>query len=1169
MRTEWAWLAIICLCVPMWGLGQARAQDPGAPSRATQAEPVEEVQPSGFYLRNEKGELVYVPDITYEQFERMLKAQRNLENPERPAVVMTDMAIEGEVTGDRLELRAVLTLQGQSRDDQPAGTWLPVPLAFANGVLQKEPGFTGPGGHFLTFDSLADGYVCWLQLMGDVTHQVTLPLALPIERSGDESRVTLKAPMPLASSVRITIPAASAEGVLRAAAANGQPMSFTALPDGRSELSARGVRGDSVLVWRTANAPPVTVDSRLDVLGAVTVTADEMLQEVSSMGQFQVRGFAGALETFRIRLPAGMRLRETPEPGYQVRLVPPEQRVPPEEGTEATSQVVEIRLDRPASGEVSVRLTADVPTVAGDPTPSETVSQLIDQAMPFEPARYEFLGAVRHRGHIDFVIRGDWALESQDDPAFPRVDPGPSQIGAPPIAARFGYHDQEHALSVVLRQKAARIAVEPTYHVYVDARQARLVAELDCRASGSKAVPLAMRLPFWTVEAVRFVDFDSGAPVELAETNPLIVPIPVAAQVAGRFTLLLEARQDLTASVVSGTMPLRIVLPLLEATNPARANVTVSPATVVVAAADNILLTPRPQQLKALSSLAGSEFAGDSSDAASSTPANLPENAVRDLARAAAVQFRYRDRGSSEQAVFVGDVKIQPQAITVSFASISTLSRAAIHVEQQFSYVVQHEATQTLQFTLPPVLATDAGRGWRVFLDEQPLIPNIEPAAGAEAPRAWVRLPQPMLGQFTLRVQFASRQMPALNTDAATRTAIPLLIPATRNGSNTTLGANTLTVVRDGPMHVEASGDAWIVESSESGAGKVVLAATRETPEAMLLVSLKPGNPGGTTVLRQVWIQSWLTDATRRDRAVFRFTTSEPQLRVVLPRDAEHDVHVIECLLDGRQVAVEAPDEHGELTLGVPNTNDAGASEHVLEVWYFVQPGLDVASSTALQAAALQAQDRVERTYWQVLLPRGDIAVCSDDQVAAECRWQWDRIGWRRQPVLDQDALEQWIGGTREDPVPEGMNRYLFTTPGAMDRLELTIVSRTSILLAFSGVALAIGLAMIYVPLLRHPAWLFPAGIATITTGLLVPDWAILFAQAAVGGILLTILASAIRQWMGRTRWGLNAVHGRTQFSDSKIRKSEASGPRMEGSSRHSVTDDATSVPVSAADSKP
>ena len=55
----------------------------------------------------------------------------------------------------------------------------------------------------------------------------------------------------------------------------------------------------------------------------------------------------------------------------------------------AMEQTIQKSFERAtASGEVSVRLTADVPTVAGAPTPSVTVSQLIDQAMPFEPARH-------------------------------------------------------------------------------------------------------------------------------------------------------------------------------------------------------------------------------------------------------------------------------------------------------------------------------------------------------------------------------------------------------------------------------------------------------------------------------------------------------------------------------------------------------------------------------------------------------------------------------------------------------------------------------------------------------------------------------------------------------------------------------------------------------------
>ena len=93
---------------------------------------------------------------------------------------------------------------------------------------------------------------------------------------------------------------------------------------------------------------------------------------------------------------------------------------------------------------------------------------------------------------------------------------------------------------------------------------------------------------------------------------------------------------------------------------------------------------------------------------------------------------------------------------------------------------------------------------------------------------------------------------------------------------------------------------------------------------------------------------------------------------------------------------------------------------------------------------------------------------------------------------------------------PEGMNRYLFTTPGIMSQLELTVISRSLVLLVVSGITLTIGLALLYFPTLRHPAWLFAAGLVTATAGSLAPDWAILFAQAAVGGVLLTILAVVV-----------------------------------------------------------
>jgi len=75
--------------------------------------------------------------------------------------------------------------------------------------------FDGPGEHFLTFDSAQDGYVCWLQMNGDAVHKVTLHLLVPVDQVGDESRLALSVPTPLASALKLQVPEKTAEGIVR------------------------------------------------------------------------------------------------------------------------------------------------------------------------------------------------------------------------------------------------------------------------------------------------------------------------------------------------------------------------------------------------------------------------------------------------------------------------------------------------------------------------------------------------------------------------------------------------------------------------------------------------------------------------------------------------------------------------------------------------------------------------------------------------------------------------------------------------------------------------------------------------------------------------------------------------------------------------------------------
>jgi hypothetical protein len=176
------------------------------------------------------------------------------------------------------------------------------------------------------------------------------------------------------------------------------------------------------------------------------------------------------------------------------------------------------------------------------------------------------------------------------------------------------------------------------------------------------------------------------------------------------------------------------------------------------------------------------------------------------------------------------------------------------------------------------------------------------------------------------------------------------------------------------------------------------------------------------------------------------------------------------------------------------------------------------------------------------------VLVRGDSQFTPEQAWSWRQFGWQRQPLREQQDLEDWIGASRQDPIPTATNRYVFTSFGVPRRLEIVTFARSWVLLIASGVTLAAGLLLIYVPVLRHPACLLTVGVVLLGLGLVRPELSVVVAQAAVLGIVLVIVARLLRQAVSRGDAGEPAVHGRSQYADSKT--TEVQYPRGEGSSR-------------------
>src|SRR6185295_4587936 len=124
---------------------------------------IRKVGPDTYYLHDAKGNLILVPDLKFEDFERLMQLDRKLAQPNQPPQYsMQQVLVTGRVEKRRAELDAQFTIL--VRDD----AWLRIPLGFPEAVLREPLKYTGPGELFVDYDD-PEGYVAWLRAGKDKT----------------------------------------------------------------------------------------------------------------------------------------------------------------------------------------------------------------------------------------------------------------------------------------------------------------------------------------------------------------------------------------------------------------------------------------------------------------------------------------------------------------------------------------------------------------------------------------------------------------------------------------------------------------------------------------------------------------------------------------------------------------------------------------------------------------------------------------------------------------------------------------------------------------------------------------------------------------------------------------------------------------------------------------
>ncbi|MEX2176965.1 MAG: hypothetical protein WD872_21565 [Pirellulaceae bacterium] len=1064
---------------------QAGETDPADPAAREAGPPAVEASSLDTYLlRDGKGNLVPVLDLPFEEFERLLRIKRGLAPPLPPAYSLDALSVTGTVEKGIADLQVSATIR--VRD---AG-WVRVPLEFGKAILRQPARYEGPGEHLLAHEA-SGGYIAWLQGTDAKPHVVSLQVSVPVAQEGGGRRLALNFPTGNESSLRLVVPDARAEGTI----VGGEGIvSSSPKGEGRSELTVLGPSGELQLAWQKGREPAAPGPSPLESTGEILVKI-EGENRISSDARLRIRSFAGTLESFRVRLPPGMELIPTPTAGYAVSVVSPSTPRPNQGG--AATQVVEVKFDRPAAGIAEVRILTALAAAAVGST-------------QFEPARFEVLGAVRQRGTIDFVTEGEWLLQWKEDGAARRLDIPPDPASAR-LVARYEYTRQPCRLQMSVSTRPSRIGVEPTHVLYVEARQVRLESTLKYRLRGARTEKLAFDLGQWHLDRLSPSDLFEIVPPEEDRGGLHEIPFRAGATIPSELELKLEAHLPLDAAQES-----------LSFTIPRPLGDVVTPATVMVVPADNVELTPQSQNIVGLSL--------DPSPVTVRIPSRQQPPLI------------YRELNSDQPATFAADRRVRTQWTTVGARAAITLEKQQVQVEQRLDYRIAYEPRRSFELLVPRgVLLAGTLQVWQGAELLTPT-PVADAPAPADTSRFQIQTSVEQIGLCQLVVKYAI-PLPKYDRQKQNILTLPLVVPADELHQQV------------GGQQVEfASSEGWQLEPDPSGSDEFSRATpiagqkqayswSRATPTSRWTLSPSEAGSAANVAVSKVWIQTWLHAGVRQDRAVFRLTTDQDQIRVSLPRAPL--AGSVQAAVNG-QSAVAVPREPAALVVFLPHP--ARGQECVVEVWYSLEEDLSAAGglTSALRPAALHEASPPRRLFWQLCLPEKQHLVVAPDDLVAEMTWRTRQWFAGRQPVLRQEELESWIGASRQDPLPRGMNEYLYSSLGQSPTLRFVSAGRRELLAIGSGIVLAIGLLLIHVRWARRPEVLLAIGVATGAVALALPEAALLFSQAAVLGLAVA-LAAAAWLWLsgGRLAWGTPARQAPAALP-LEVRSTEAPVARLE-----------------------
>ena len=1103
---------------------------------------IREAKTEIFHLKDAEGNLVKVANLSLEEFERLYKLRRQLlGNKAPPEFVVEEVLYTGQTTRTHatLDVRMKIRLVAEQTNVE----WIRVPVGFSSTILQDRATHTGPGDFFVTLDPL-DGYVCWIKAQSKSAHTVILKLIAPLQSAGDETRLVVSGPLARSRFQKFRVATAKAEVVDTELSVTTQSTAA-----GTTDLTFDFSGGELQLAWlsgdRMAQQPAVQLLAATTT--RVTIKSPE---QITAQSELTISATGGEIKSFEVRLPPGMQMLDLPQQDYRITTLPVD---PADKSPSKGSQRL---LVVPTVPGVNAKLSLE--TIYRPNTNQEQKPVKEKPVAATEFSGFEVVGAVKQSGSIDVVVEGNWSLQWEHSGDVRRVDdrPGPQQT-----EARFEFFSNQYSIRAAVRPEKTRLRIEPRYVVGVSSDELRLDVSLAGQLRGGRQISLFLDLPGWTVDQVvsRPVELLDSESVEVDASGKMRIPLALVPEAtSGQFELQILARRsvDLEKELAFSVPKPAVEEPL------GAAIMTLLPATVVVSPQDNIVLAPQTEQIRGL------------------IQDTVPEDTTNwNLPRSQREPLFYRERGDEPAPLFVADSEIRSGTVVVAARGKVMLDSSTATVEQSLAYVVDYEPVSQVLIEVPKEVASYSG--FQVWMQNEPadsagdnvppagnrqllpwkLEPDIKPVASTEEEASSssrvvisVSLPQQRIGSFRLALRYPYG-LGKLDYDESTLVQIPLAV--VHQVAGMTFDGHLLEVSSTTDLDVEPVGETWLgsprLVDSENQLVRLEVSTGTPAQQLPMSVLLRKRSQQSLVVVRQAWLQTYLTALGQRHRAVFRLTTNESLLQLVFPESVSLDSGNIRVAINHQPVPLDDLVISAGRKLSLAVGQEPEQRDFVLEVWYWSHRRSAGMGQLTVEMPQLENARRMERFFWHLITPASEHLVNAPAMMTAEQQWMWKNGGWGRRPNLRQQDLENWIGATTQDPVPTKTNQYLYTSIGPVIDLQIRTLGRATILLVVSGATLLIGLLLIYLPVFRHPVSLLCVGLVLLFGALLAPESILLVSQAATLGLVLVLVARILNWVVVRRqdyRWpsfayGAGVVERQpTENSNSRL-ESESVGSSM------------------------